>query len=163
MSITIHTSLGDLLCQIYCDNAPKTCKNFLALAASDYYNNTIFHRNIKSFIIQGGDPTNTGKGGDSIYEGPFEDEFSELKHDSRGVISMANSGPNTNKSQFFITYGAFDQLDGKYTIFGKVVDGFNTLDKMEKEQVNSKNRPLKDIELKSITINYNPIAFKEKN
>ena len=100
---------------------PWTAKNFLALAAKGFYDNTLFHRNIKSFIIQGGDPTGTGKGGDSIYGKYFDDEFHpELKHDRRGTLSMANSGPNKNNSQFFITYGAFEHLDGKNTIFGLI-------------------------------------------
>jgi peptidyl-prolyl cis-trans isomerase-like 3 len=108
-----------------------TCKNFLALAASNQYDNTIFHRNIKGFIIQGGDPTNTGEGGESIYGKPFEDEFVDsLKHDRRGMISMANSGPNTNGSQFFITYSRCSKLNKAYTIFGKVIDGFGVLDLM---------------------------------
>ena len=163
MSLTLHTSHGDLLCEIFCDKTPETSKNFLALSAMDYYNNTIFHRSIKEFIIQGGDPTNSGKGGSSIYDAPFKDEiFNDLKHDKRGRLSMANSGPNTNNSQFFITYNANESLDGKYTIFGQVVDGFDTLDKMESEQVGKKYKPLNDITLKEITIHYNPIALKEK-
>lgn len=162
MSLTLHTSHGDLLIELFCDQCPITCKNFLALSASDYYNNTLFHRNIKSFIIQGGDPTNTGKGGESIYGSSFNDEINEIfKHNKRGIVSMANSGPNTNKSQFFITYGEYPQLDGKYTIFAQVVEGFDTLNKMEREGVNKKHKPLKDIILKNITIHFNPIAMKE--
>lgn len=164
MSLTIHTSHGNLLCEIYCEEAPLASKNFLALAAMDYYNNTIFHRNIKGFIIQGGDPSNTGKGGESIYGKEFKDEFSSsLRHNKRGILSMANSGPDSNKSQFFITYGAHETLDDKFTIFGLVVEGFDTLDKMEREPVGKKNKPLKEITIKSITIHYNPIAIKEKS
>lgn len=169
MSVIINTSHGSLTCQLYCELVYNTCKNFLALAASDYYNNTIFHRNIKGFMIQGGDPTNTGKGGENIYDikKGFNDEFNnDLKHDKRGVISMANSGPNTNKSQFFITYNKHTSLDNKYTVFGCVVDGFEVLDKMEKEPVdisNKKYKPLKDIILISITILSNPIAIKERD
>lgn len=102
MSITLQTSHGDIKVELFCETCPKACENFLALCASGYYNNTIFHRNIKKFIIQGGDPTNTGLGGNSIYEdseGGFADEISEnIKHDKRGMLSMANNGPNTNKS-----------------------------------------------------------------
>ena len=100
---------------------PKTCKNFLALTASGKYDNTIFHRNIKGFIIQGGDPSGTGKEGESIYGKPFEDEIADaLKHDRRGILSMANSGPNTNGSQFFITYNRMSKLNKQYTAFGRV-------------------------------------------
>lgn len=164
MSLTLHTSHGDILIELFYDECPNTCKNFLALSAMDYYNNTLFHRNIKSFIIQGGDPTNTGKGGESIYGKPFDDEFrKELTHSKRGIVSMANSGLNTNNSQFFITYAPHIQLDGKYTVFGQVVEGLEVLDKMEREPVNKKSKPINDIVLKSVTIHYNPIAIKEKN
>lgn len=95
-------------------------QNFLALCASNYYDNCLFHRNIKGFIVQTGDPTHTGKGGTSIWNRPFEDEFKEeLRHNARGFVSMANNGPNTNGSQFFITYGPQPHLDLKYTLFGK--------------------------------------------
>lgn len=95
-------------------------QNFLALCASNYYNGCLFHRNIKGFMVQTGDPTNTGKGGTSIWGRKFEDEFhEELKHKTRGILSMANAGPNTNGSQFFITYGPQPHLDLKYTIFAK--------------------------------------------
>jgi peptidyl-prolyl cis-trans isomerase-like 3 len=102
--------------------AKLTCiENFLALCASDYYNGTIFHRNIANFMIQGGDPTGKGKGGESIYGGNFEDEIRPaLRHNGRGVLSMANRGPRTNGSQFFVTYVAAPHLDGKNTVFGKV-------------------------------------------
>lgn len=95
-------------------------QNFLALCASDYYNGCLFHRNIKGFIVQTGDPTHTGKGGTSIWNRKFEDEFKEdLKHNAKGLVSMANNGPNTNGSQFFISYAPQPHLDLKYTLFGK--------------------------------------------
>lgn len=95
-------------------------QNFLALAASGKYRGCLFHRNIKGFMVQTGDPTNTGKGGQSIWGGKFDDEIrDDLKHTFRGVVSMANSGPNSNASQFFITYAKQPHLDGKYTVFGK--------------------------------------------
>lgn len=116
-SLTLHTTLGDLKLEIYCDEVPRTATNFLALCASGYYDKTVFHRNIKGFMIQGGDPTGTGKGGKSIYNTPngkFQDEIVEsLKHSRRGIVSMANSGPNSNGSQFFITYKAHTHLNGK--------------------------------------------------
>ncbi|KAF8720656.1 hypothetical protein AX14_010821 [Amanita brunnescens Koide BX004] len=135
-------------------------QNFLALSASGYYDNCLFHRNIKGFMIQTGDPTGTGKGGESIWGGTFEDEIrSTLKFNARGVVAMANSGPDTNKSQFFLTYAKQTHLDGKYTIFGKVIDGGDsTLDAMERVPVNNKNRPLSEIKLTHVTIHANPIA-----
>lgn len=121
-SVTLHTDVGDIKIELFCEDCPKTCENFLALCASDYYNGSLFHRNIKGFIVQTGDPTGTGKGGNSIWERKFEDEFKEnLKHTDRGMVSMANSGPNTNASQFFFTYAAQPHLDLKYTIFGKTL------------------------------------------
>ncbi|GIX64956.1 cyclophilin, putative [Babesia caballi] len=120
MAVTLHTSHGDLKLELHCREAPKTCKNFLALCASDFYNGLTFHRNIKGFLVQGGDPTGDGKGGESIYGALFENEIvGHLKHDRRGVVSMANLGkPGTNGSQFFITYAKHPQLNGAYTVFG---------------------------------------------
>ena len=109
MSVTVHLEdFGDMKFELHCKEAPLACRNFLALSAQGYYKNSKFHRNIRGFILQGGDPTGTGKGGESIYPTEnkfFTDEISEdLKHDKRGVLSMANSGPNKNGSQFFILY-----------------------------------------------------------
>ncbi|KAL1138786.1 hypothetical protein AAG570_008848, partial [Ranatra chinensis] len=159
-AVTLHTDLGDIKIELFCESCPKTCENFLALCASDYYNGCVFHRNIKGFIVQTGDPTNTGKGGISIWGKKFEDEFKDnLKHNARGTLSMANSGPNTNGSQFFITYGPQPHLDLKYTIFAKVIDGFEVLDDLEKLQVNPKtHRPLTDKKINSVTIHTNPLA-----
>ncbi|XP_026462830.1 peptidyl-prolyl cis-trans isomerase-like 3 [Ctenocephalides felis] len=133
MSVTIHTDVGDMKVEVFCEDCPLAAENFLALCASDYYNGCLFHRNIKGFIVQTGDPTGTGKGGTSIWNKKFKDEFKEnLKHNERGMISMANNGPNTNSSQFFITYSEQPSLDLKYTVFAKVIDGFDTLDELEK-------------------------------
>ncbi|XP_061434787.1 peptidyl-prolyl cis-trans isomerase-like 3 isoform X1 [Petromyzon marinus] len=159
-AVTLHTDLGDLKLELFCEQAPRACENFLALCASDYYNGCIFHRNIKGFMVQTGDPTGTGKGGNSIWGRKFDDEFNEhLKHNVRGVVTMANSGPNTNSSQFFITYAKQPHLDMKYTIFGKVIDGLDTLDELEKISVHEKTfRPLTDVRLKSVRIHANPLA-----
>ncbi len=134
--------------------------SFLALAASGYYDGCVFHRNIKGFIVQTGDPSNTGKNGKSLWGTQFEDELNEhLKHNKRGIVSMANKGPNTNGSQFFITYGKQANLDMKYTIFGHLIDGLDALDELEKIPVNEKTyRPEYDIKIKNITIHANPIA-----
>ena len=112
MSVTLHTNLGTIKLEIFCDTVPRTSFNFLALAASGYYDGTIFHRNVKGFMVQGGDPTGTGKGGESIWGGKFSDEIrAENTHSARGIVSMANSGPGTNASQFFITYAKHPHLD----------------------------------------------------
>ncbi|XP_013396752.1 peptidyl-prolyl cis-trans isomerase-like 3 [Lingula anatina] len=160
MAVTLHTDLGDLKVELFCEQVPKTCENFLALCASDYYNGSVFHRNIKGFMTQTGDPTGTGKGGDSIWGRKFEDEFHEsLKHNARGTLSMANNGPNTNASQFFIAYGKQPHLDMKYAVFGRVIDGFDTLDEIEKQPVAEKTfRPLNDIKIQTVTIHANPLA-----
>ncbi|KAH9401931.1 PREDICTED: peptidyl-prolyl cis-trans isomerase-like 3 [Rhagoletis zephyria] len=160
MSVTLHTDLGDLKLELFCDRCPKACENFLALAASDYYNGCQFHRNIKGFMTQTGDPTNTGKGGQSIWGGKFEDEIcEELRHAYRGVVAMANNGPNTNASQFYITYAKQAHLDLKYTVFGKVIDGLDTLDDLEKVPVSGKAfRPVNDVHLNYVTIHANPFA-----
>merc|ERR1711871_766358 len=116
--------MGSLSVELYWHEALRTCKNFAELARRGYYNNVKFHRIIKDFIAQGGDPTGTGKGGESIYGGKFNDEITrELKHTGAGILSMANSGPNTNGSQFFITLAPTPWLDGKHTIFGRVNSG----------------------------------------
>ncbi|KAM9663556.1 peptidyl-prolyl cis-trans isomerase-like 3 isoform 1-T2 [Trichechus inunguis] len=187
MSVTLHTDVGDIKIEVFCERTPKTCENFLALCAGNYYHGCIFHRNIKGFMVQTGDPTGTGRGGNSIWGRKFEDEYSEyLKHNVRGVVSMANNGPNTNGSQFFITYGKQPHLDMKYTVFGnsphrhnvgmtapikpsvwhserrkdkRVIDGLETLDELEKLPVNEKTyRPLNDVHIKDITIHANPFA-----
>ena len=159
MSVTLHTSLGDVKIELFCDTAPRTCFNFLALAASGSYDKTLFHRNMRDFMIQGGDPTGTGKGGQSVWGKKFADEFhADNKHSARGMVSMANSGPNTNKSQFFFTYSKQARLNNVYTVFGRVIDGLDTLDAMERSAVGAKHRPVNDITLKTITIHANPLA-----
>ncbi|OWR48589.1 peptidyl-prolyl cis-trans isomerase-like 3 [Danaus plexippus] len=160
MSVTLHTDIGDIKIELFCEQCPKACENFLALCASDYYNGCLFHRNIKGFIVQTGDPTGTGKGGTSIWGKKFDDEFKEeLKHNARGMVSMANNGPNTNGSQFFFTYSEQPHLDLKYTLFGRVIDGFEALDDLEKMPVNPKTfKPLSEARITSITIHANPLA-----
>ncbi|CDO51133.1 similar to Saccharomyces cerevisiae YDR155C CPR1 Cytoplasmic peptidyl-prolyl cis-trans isomerase (cyclophilin) [Geotrichum candidum] len=160
MSVTLHTDLGDLKIEIFCESVPKTAENFLALCAKGTYNDTKILRNIKGFMVQMGDPTGTGKGGESIWGHPFKDEIrTALRHSSRGIVSMSNSGPDTNQSQFFITYQKHTHLDGKYTVFGKVIGGLETLDKLENDvEVDKKNRPKTPIYIRSVTIHANPLA-----
>uniref|UniRef100_A0A6B2G0T6 Peptidyl-prolyl cis-trans isomerase n=1 Tax=Myxobolus squamalis TaxID=59785 RepID=A0A6B2G0T6_MYXSQ len=129
--VCLNTSMGAVYVELYWLHAPKTCNNFYELTKRGYYSNTKFHRLIKNFIIQGGDPTGTGKGGSSIYGPLFEDEIhQDLKHVGAGILSMANSGPNTNNSQFFITMGPCQWLDGKNTIFGRVFKGIKNVSKI---------------------------------
>ncbi|KAI9834165.1 MAG: Peptidyl-prolyl cis-trans isomerase cyp10 [Phylliscum demangeonii] len=160
MSVTVHTDLGDLKIEIFCESVPKTAENFLALCASSYYDNCLFHRNIASFIVQGGDPSGKGKGGQSIWGADFEDEIRPtLRHNARGIVSMANRAPGTNNSQWFITYGPAPHLDGKNTVFGRVLEGIDTtLDAMEAVEVDKKYRPKEPIHIKGVTIHANPIA-----
>ena len=159
MSATLHTNHGDIKLELFCDTVPRTCFNWLALAASGYYDGTTFHRNIKGFMLQGGDPTGTGKGGESIWGGKFADEIHpDNTHSARGTLSMANAGPNTNGSQFFLTYGKAPHLDNNYAVFGKTIDGWDTLDAMERQPVNEAHRPLAECAVQSITIHANPLA-----
>ncbi|CAI5986436.1 unnamed protein product [Closterium sp. NIES-64] len=210
----VHTSAGDLNVELHCDIVPRTCENFLTLAERGYYNGTIFHRCIRyvllparsiqmhafgtcqyspvvylygggdptgtgkggqsawgkafqdeNFMIQGGDPTGTGKGGQSAWGKAFQDEFdSRLGHSERGVLSMANSGPHSNGSQFFVLFKSAPHLNYKHSVFGRVVGGLDTLAAMERSAVDDKDRPLtltamersavddKDRPLKPITI-----------
>ncbi|CAJ0605830.1 unnamed protein product [Cylicocyclus nassatus] len=131
--VRIITNHGSLNIELFCPKAPKTCENFILLCRRGYYNNSKFHRIIKNFMMQGGDPTGTGHGGESAWGKPFDDEFAPgLSHDARGILSMANKGTNTNQSQFFITFRPCKYLDKKHTIFGRVVGGQETLISIEK-------------------------------
>ncbi len=122
---TFKTAQGDFVIELYADKAPKTVNNFVFLARDGFYDNTTFHRVIKGFMAQGGDPEGSGRGGPGYR---FADEFhSSLKHSGAGILSMANAGPNTNGSQFFITYGPTPHLDGKHAVFGKVIAGMDVV------------------------------------
>ncbi|KAK7494081.1 hypothetical protein BaRGS_00014739 [Batillaria attramentaria] len=155
--VRIITNLGPLNVELHCDMVPKTCENFVKHCNSGYYNGTIFHRSIRNFMIQGGDPTGTGRGGESAWGGTFNDELKpNLTHAGRGVLSMANSGPNTNKSQFFFTFRSARHLDGKHAVFGRLVGGLETLDKMEKVEVDKKDKPKEEIRIESCTVFVNP-------
>ncbi|RMD44944.1 hypothetical protein DV735_g146, partial [Chaetothyriales sp. CBS 134920] len=173
MSVTLHTTHGDLKVEVLCESVPKTAENFLALCASGAYNETPFHRLIPDFMVQGGDtslsPLNTAdspipKGGTSIWREYFEDEIKvpALRHNARGVVSMANKGPSTNGSQFFITLKEAPHLDGKNTVFGRVIDGAEeggTLERIEAVAVDKKYRPKGEtILLQKVTIHANPLA-----
>jgi peptidyl-prolyl cis-trans isomerase A (cyclophilin A) len=162
---TMRTSMGDIVLQLFEEKAPITVANFVDLASGTkewtdpktrekvkrpLYNGTIFHRVIPGFMVQGGDPLGNGTGGPGYR---FEDEFSpELKHSKPGILSMANAGPNTNGSQFFITHKATPWLDGKHTVFGEVVKGQNVVDAIVNVPRDPRDRPLKDVVLQEVVI-----------
>ncbi|XP_072025830.1 peptidyl-prolyl cis-trans isomerase-like 1 [Amphiura filiformis] len=146
--VVLETSMGQLTVELYWRHAPKTCKNFAELARRGYYNNVKFHRIIPDFMVQGGDPTGTGRGGASIYGQQFADEIHpELKHTGAGILSMANSGPNSNGSQFFMTLAPAQWLDRKHAIFGRISGGMGVLKRMGMVETDTNDRPLEDIRI----------------
>lgn len=147
-SATFKTDKGDIVCSLYAAKVPKTVNNFVFLAREGFYDGTIFHRVINDFMAQGGDPTGTGMGGPGY---KFNDEFhSSLRHTGPGVLSMANAGPNTNGSQFFITHVATPWLDNKHSVFGQVVKGLDVL--MSIPERNPSNPEYDGVKIQSIEI-----------
>jgi peptidylprolyl isomerase domain and WD repeat-containing protein 1 len=152
-SAVLHTSMGDIHLRLFPDKAPKAVENFVTHARNGYYNSTIFHRVIRKFMIQGGDPLGDGTGGESIWGKEFEDEISDLRHDQPYILSMANAGPNTNGSQFFITTEKTPWLDKKHTIFGRAYQGFDVIHQIENAKVPpKKERPEEPISIISISV-----------
>lgn len=176
---TIKTNHGDITLQLFPDLAPKTVENFIQLAKKNYYDGVIFHRVIPDFMIQGGDPTGTGMGGESIYGESFADEFSPELFNLRGALSMANAGPNTNGSQFFIVNmqnipqnmlqqlegagfpaeiieayknGGTPWLDHRHTVFGHVLEGLDVVDEIAGVERDAQDRPKEDIVIETISI-----------
>ena len=177
-----HTNHGDIAVRLFPEQAPKTVENFVTHAENGYYDGLIFHRVINDFMIQGGDPTGTGRGGESIWGRPFEDEFSAKLHNLRGALSMANAGPGTNGSQFFIvqakrvspgllaqmaelrryfpeeteeayrTQGGTPHLDYHHTVFGQVYDGMNVVDEIAAVATGAQDRPREDVVIHTIEI-----------
>jgi cyclophilin family peptidyl-prolyl cis-trans isomerase len=144
------TSQGEFRLELFEDKAPITTGNFIKLAESGYYNNLIFHRVIDGFMIQGGCPNGTGTGGPGY---TIEDEFHpELKHDGPGVLSMANAGPNTGGSQFFITLVPTDWLDGRHAVFGKVIEGMDVVRAIGKARTGPQDRPTENVVMESVSI-----------
>lgn len=140
----IKTDQGEMTFDLHAAKTPKTVNNFVFLAQAGFYDGTIFHRVIDDFMAQGGDPTGTGRGGPGYR---FQDEFDEaLRHDRRGVLSMANAGPDTNGSQFFITHRPTPHLDGKHSVFGQLVDGEEVLMSIPARDPNQPNAPAVTIE-----------------
>lgn len=169
--VLMLTSEGQLRLLVHCDKTPKTCENFLELCQSGAYNNLTFHRLIPGFMVQGGCPEGTGKGGKAYFDkselssqGGFKDEFHpSLIHDKRGLLAMANSGPHTNRSQFYITFGVCRHLDNKHSIFAEIdpdsADSLATLERIEKIGHGSdtvRNRPTKKITIAETTVVVNP-------
>ncbi|MDO4607774.1 MAG: peptidylprolyl isomerase [Clostridia bacterium] len=178
----MHTNMGDIEIKLFPEQAPKTVENFTTHAKNGYYNGIIFHRVIKDFMIQGGDPTGTGMGGESIWGGSFEDEFTPELHNLRGALCMANAGPSTNGSQFFIVQASdvpanmLDQmkdlpdsfppeiadayaklggtpwLDFRHTVFGQVIDGMDTVDNIANTKVGYGDKPVNDVVINGIDI-----------
>jgi peptidylprolyl isomerase len=141
--VVLQTNQGDIELELFPKVAPKACENFETLVKRGYYNGIIFHRVIKNFMIQSGDPTGTGRGGESIWGRPFKDEFKpNLVFDKPFYLAMANRGRNTNGSQFFITTVPTPWLNGGYTIFGKVIKGFDVVKKIENTKTDSRDKPL---------------------
>jgi len=150
VKIQIQTTLGDIEVELYPDKAPKTVENFVKLARDGFYNGIIFHRVIPGFMIQTGDPTGTGTGGPGYQ---FADEFSpQLRHDKLGILSMANSGPNTNGSQFFITLAPTPHLNDKHSVFGQVVKGLDVIEKIAQAPRNHRDKPLETIRMIQVNI-----------
>lgn len=149
-TVTIETNHGTIVAELFEDVAPKTAGNFLKLARDGYYDGVVFHRVIENFMIQGGDPTGTGRGGPGY---TIDDEFAPgLKHDQKGLFSMANAGPNTGGSQFFITLAATPWLDGKHAIFGKVVEGLDVVEAIGSTATGPGDRPKEEVVMKSVSV-----------
>ncbi len=150
----LKTNFGEIEIELFAKKVPETVENFVGLAERGYYNGVTFHRVIDDFMIQGGDPTGTGSGGESFWGGTFEDEFHpDLKHDSPGILSMANAGPNTNGSQFFITLVPTPWLDGKHSVFGKVIKGMDVVKKIGKvKTIKPYDKPVNDVVIESVVI-----------
>ena len=146
----VQTNHGTFSIELYEERAPRTTKNFIDLADKGFYDGVVFHRVIAGFMIQGGDPTGSGRGGPGY---TIPDEFHpELKHTGEGILSMANAGPNTGGSQFFITLDATSWLDGKHAVFGKVVEGMDVVRAIGSSPTGPGDRPLKEVVMESVSI-----------
>jgi cyclophilin family peptidyl-prolyl cis-trans isomerase len=149
----IKTNMGNIEVELFAKETPKTVENFLLLAKKGYYKGIIFHRVIKNFMIQGGDPTGTGTGGESAWGGKFDDEIvSSIKFDKPGYLAMANAGPGTNGSQFFITLVPTPWLNGHHTIFGKVIKGMDVVNAIGVVKTGPGDKPVKPVSMKEVVI-----------
>lgn len=156
--VLLKTTAGDIDIELWSKEAPKACRNFVQLCMEGYYDGTVFHRVVPDFIVQGGDPTGTGAGGESIYGRPFKDEFhSRLRFNRRGLVAMANAGPHDNGSQFFLTLGRADELNNKHTIFGKVTgDTVYNMLRLAEVECDGEERPLNPHKIKSAEVLHSP-------
>ncbi len=156
--VVLETNEGNIELKLFPKIAPKAVENFIELTKKGYYNGVTFHRVIKGFMIQGGDPTGTGMGGESIWHKEFKNEYApNVVFDEPGILAMANRGPNTNGSQFFITVAPTPWLNGGYTIFGKVIKGFDVVQKINATKTDRRDRPLKKEYIKkAYLLNQNP-------
>eukprot|EP00771_Trimastix_marina_P002609 gnl/Trimastix_PCT/375.p1 GENE.gnl/Trimastix_PCT/375~~gnl/Trimastix_PCT/375.p1 ORF type:complete len:632 (-),score=190.46 gnl/Trimastix_PCT/375:270-1970(-) len=151
--VILHTTLGDIHIKLFAEETPKTVENFATHCRNGYFTNLIFHRVIKGFMIQTGDPNGDGTGGTSIWGHEFEDEIHpDLRHDRPFMVSMANAGPNTNGSQFFITTVTCPWLDRKHTVFGRVVKGMDVAQTIERTKTDSNDKPLEDVRIMDVTV-----------
>jgi peptidyl-prolyl cis-trans isomerase B (cyclophilin B) len=149
----METSKGTIKIRLFPDLAPKTVENFKGLITKGYYNGLIFHRVIPSFMIQGGDPKGNGTGGESLWGGKFNDEFNPNLKNIKGALSMANSGPNTNGSQFFIVQAKETPwLDGRHSVFGQVFEGMDVVDAIANTERDARDKPLKDVVMKKVSL-----------
>jgi len=153
---TIQTNKGTIRVELFESDAPKTTDNFITLAEKGYYDGVIFHRVIKGFMIQGGDPTGTGRGGESAWGGRFNDEIDAAsavyqRGYKKGTVAMANAGPNTNGSQFFIMHADYP-LPSSYTIFGRVIDGLDVVDAIATSQTDRNDKPTSEVKMERVTI-----------
>ena len=150
-NLVLHTSMGSITLELYWHHAPLTCYNLHTLSSRRFFHSTPIHRVARDFVLQAGDPTGTGRGGDSCWGGPFADELHPgLHHTGAGVLSMANAGPNTNRSQFFITLGPARHLDGKHAVFGRVREGMTVVQKMGMVPVGAGDKPIDPITIYSM-------------
>lgn len=150
---TVNTNVGVFEIELFATKVPKTVENFVGLITDGKYNGVIFHRVIADFMLQGGDPTGTGRGGESYWGGKFDDEFdSSLKHSKPGMLSMANAGPNTNGSQFFVTLVPTPHLDGKHSVFGEVVSGMEVVEAIGNTKTGMMDKPVEDIVMETVTV-----------
>ncbi|CAI9590235.1 unnamed protein product, partial [Staurois parvus] len=156
--VLLKTTAGEIDIELWSKETPRACRNFIQLCLEGYYDNTIFHRVVLDFIVQGGDPTGTGTGGESIYGKPFRDEFhSRLRFNRRGLVAMANAGPHDNGSQFFFTLGRADELNNKHTIFGKVTgDTIYNLLRLTEVEIGEEERPVNPHKIKTSEVLFNP-------
>jgi peptidyl-prolyl cis-trans isomerase-like 1 len=146
--IALDTTIGLITLELYTTHAPKTCTNFTTLVTRGYYDDTLFHRIIPSFMIQGGDPTGTGRGGESCWGGTFADEIhASLRHTGAGILSMANAGKDTNGSQFFLTLAPTPWLDGKHTVFGRVKGGMKIVKRLGEARTDTSDKPVEEVKI----------------